>query len=624
MSVADSLKQFFQDIWGDEPSKIFLATKPTPDSFQVSQGVAVPENLDAVVTFVMKQAVNQDTYFTPGLFGMDATAKEKAQGKRAKVFWVDIDGYHDGQGSVEAALTALGELGLPEPSYRIQSSQPGAEHWYWLLQEYVPAKIVNMINQRLAYYLKGDKACWDISHVLRPPFTHNFKEDYDKPQVKIIHANRERLDAKIFKKVPKVKEMLDDFITRPEKLLTRDEFDRMYPYTAEACRLADLEKKDFKDFGGRGSRGSAMVKLGYEWAEVGASDEVLFSVLYYVDDKWEKFKHRPDRDRYIKDIVYRVRMKYPAMTFAVDPDTEDRILEPHDSIQTIYGFKDFLESEFEYSWLIENLVPDNSINFIASRPGVGKSRFTLQMACNLGMGTNFLGHAVVGGPKKVVYFSLEMGPPVLKYFVEGVADSMKDELDLDHLNEHVKLLPMGNPLDLEREEGQRFFQRVMELEKPDVVFIDALSSLTSEDLNEKASKTVANMLKKWLVEYNCTFYLVHHNRKENQASPNKPPTLSDFYGNTFASTDAASILGLWKSPADEEDDVQMHVLKGRTTKGEEKRAWVLDGSKMTFTKKREITSDDIPGSKNIKAFAAFNPHSPNGNAGFGVLGDDSF
>lgn len=625
MSVAESLKEFLLDIWGEEENYVYMAIKPTPDTFRVSKSpVSVPANIDRVVEFILAKSTESDTYFTPGTFKPDTTEKKKVNGLRAKALWVDIDGYHEGQGTVEEALKTLNELGLPEPSYRIQSSKPGAEHWYWLLQDYIPAALVNTVNQRIAYALNGDKACWDISHVLRPPFTRNYKEEYDKPEVKIIHADRKRLDVSVFKVVPHVKESLD-FIDRPEKLLSRDECEKQYKWKASAYRLADLEKNDFKLFGGKAQRGGAMVKLGYELAEVGASDEVIFSMLYYVDDKWEKFKFRPDRDRYIKDIVLRVRMKYPAMTYS-DPGmlfggaeaTEDKELQPFDNVKIIYGFKEFLESEFEYNWLIQDLVPLNSINFVSARPGIGKSRYTLQMACSLGMGIDFLGYPVVDGQKKVVYFSLEMGPPVLKYFIEGVAESMAEEIDLDVLDKNFKLLPMGSPLDLEKQESVQFFKYVMEKEKPDVVLIDALGSLTSEALEEKSSKVISGLLKEWLITYNCTFFMVHHNRKELQNNPNKPPTLGDFYGNTMASTDAATVISLWRGPSDDKNDVQMHIVKGRTVKGDDKKVWLLDGSKMTFTIKGEL-DEDGKRADNIGDYAAFKPDSPNGGFGLGFL-----
>lgn len=622
MSVADNLKVFLTDIWGEESNTIFLAVKPTPDTFKVSKAIVVPENLDTVVAFIIRESVNQDTYFTPGTFVEGSKGKEKGNGLRAKAVWVDIDGYHDGQGTVTEALELLQALGLPEPSYRIQSSQEGAEHWYWLLEEYAPAALINHVNQKLAYYLKGDKACWDISHVLRPPFTRNFKEEYNKPEVKIIRQDRKRIKLEIFKTVPKVKDAFTDFIEKPATLLTWHECAKMYPFSAEIFKLSELEKKDFKDFGGKAARGAAMVKMGYELAEVGASDDVIFSMLYYVDDKWEKFKDRPDRDKYIKDIVLRVRIKYPAMSFTQDPRTEETQLEPFESVKTIWGWKEFLESEFEYSWLIDGLFPDNAINFVSARPGVGKSRYTLQMACALGMGTEFLGYDVVGERKKVVYFSLEMGPPVLKYFVEGMTEALKTTIDIDVLEEQVKLLPMGNPLDLESAEGQQFFKYIMDEVKPDVVFIDALGSLTTDDLNEKASKTISTKLKEWLTSYSCTFFIIHHNRKELQAQPNKPPSLSDFYGNTFATTDAATIVSLWKAPNDEENDVQMHIVKGRTVKGDDKKAILLDGSQMAFLKKAEIDGDGKP-TDNIKSYAAFNPNTAVQQFGLGFLGSDS-
>jgi hypothetical protein len=84
-----------------------------------------------------------------------------------------------------------------------------------------------------------------------------------------------------------------------------------------------------------------------------------------------------------------------------------------------------------------------------------------------------------------------------------------------------------------------------------------------------------------------TFYMVHHNKKTDASSANKPPTLNDFYGNTYAATDAASIMALWDNPGTPPGQIELHSIKHRI--GLEPKPIILDSrSKFTFS----ILKDD--------------------------------
>jgi hypothetical protein len=579
--MIEGLEKFLTDIWGSEQGTVFLATKQNAELFKVGKPLLWPDIKESILSFIPAANANWDTYFTPGIFTLDATSKHKDNGWRAKALWVDIDGYKDGQSSVEAAVKFLNELGwIPQPTYRIQTSHSG-EHWYWILDDYLPAAQVNDYNRRLAYFLKADTACWDISHVMRPPFTHNHKDvhkqDGVSPAVTIAYFSEEHYNASIFEKLPKVKEQVNELISFGDIPDVKDVVMK-YPWDKNHIELFGRDKDHFWDEGKQDyvDRGNAMVRLAYFGAEVGMSDEALYAILSDVDSRWGKFKDRHDRQIRLAEIITKVRVKYPHALIVEYTDTADEI-------RADYGFFDFLASEFKFNWIYENVIPENTINFISARPGVGKSRFIMQLCMMLSLGRPFLNWKLIGEKRKVLFFSLEMGGPILKQFGLSLASTLRlSDVEKTQVNENFIVIPRGEALPISTVEGSAFFRQMIDKHKPDVVFIDAMGSLDHDELSEKVSKKVMTELKQYLNTHNCTFYIVHHNKKTDAASINKPPTLNDFYGNTYGATDAASVLSLWQNPQKPVTQVELHTLKSRV--GVSPRPLVLDHrSAFTFS-----------------------------------------
>lgn len=579
--MAHGLEQFLSNVWGEEEGTVFFAQKKTEDLFRVPPPVLWPLQKATILSFISMSNANWDTYFTPGIFKAGVTTKEKENGWRAKTLWVDLDGYKDDQAAPEAALATIRETGwLPEPTYRIQTSLKG-EHWYWILDDYVDADVINNVNRRLTYFLNADKACWDISHVMRPPETHNHKDKHKvdgvSPQVSIAYFSEVIHSIDTFQKLPAIKEQINERLTFGEIPDVQDVLMK-YPWDKTHIEVFRRDKEHFwneqtQDFE---SRGNAMMRLCYFGAEIGMSDEALYSVLLDVDSRWGKFKDRHDRTLRLSEMITKTRIKYPH-ALITEYTTEETIL------KAVYGFTDFLATEYEFKWIYDNMVPENGINFISARPGVGKSRFILQMMMCLALGRDFLGWKLIGGPRKVLLMSLEMGPPVLKKFMQSLAkDSELTNEELAILNANFLVVPAGEPLAVNSPEGEQFFRKVVSDHNPSVVFIDAMGSLDIDELNESVSKKIMSKLKGFLNEWDITFYMVHHNKKADATSANKPPSLNDFYGNTYAATDAASIFALWKNPQTSVEEVELHTIKHRI--GLEPAPIILDSrSKFTFS-----------------------------------------
>lgn len=557
------LDKFFFDIWGEEEGTVFLAQKKD-DLFKVSKAQKWPRIAPAIESALRAKDVEWDTYYTPGIFKEGSETKAKENGWRAKCLWVDLDGYKDGAGSPQAAREQLAGLGwLPEPTYEIQTSTESANHWYWILDQYYPAEVINDYNRRLAYYLNGDTACWDISHVMRPPTTHNHKEEHKvegvSPTVHIVAYRGTEHNIAEFDKLPKVKDAVNENITLGD-IPTMAEVFMHYPWDREHTDIVGRDKQHFWDADSEEykNRGNAMVRLAYFSAEIGMPDEYIFAVLDDVDLRWGKFEGRRDRQNRLVEMIVKARNKYPS---ALITPIEDSITE----IKPVYGFRSFLKSEYKFDWIYENFIPKNTINFISAAPGAGKSRFIMQLMKSLALGEDFLNYKLVDKtPRKVMMFSLEMGGPILKKFAESLEEAINPtEEQLDILEENFLVLPAGEVLAIATPEGEQFFKSMLDEYKPEIVFIDAMGSLDHDELKEAVAKSIMNKLKRFLNTHGVTFYLVHHNKKADATNANKPPTLSSFYGNTYGATDAASIVSLWKNPNGSADEVELHELKTR-------------------------------------------------------------
>jgi hypothetical protein len=560
MSGKDELLKFLDRVWGQEGRNVYLATKAGPDLFKTAPVQKWPERKDTIVQFILAGNAKLDIYFSPAFYTDNPTGKTKDQAIGSRVLWIDIDGYKDGQGKPSLALQRLTESKVaPMPTMRLQSSDEGAEHWYWVLDKEYPAETIENLNRRLAYFLEADTSCWNIDRVLRPPFTHNHKYSH-KPVVDIIAENDNAHSPQEFEKLPAVRDQIKELIHFGEIPDIADVMMK-YPWDDKHREIFTSELPD--------DRSSAIVRLAYFGAEVGMSDEALYAVINDVDNRWKKFVGRADRERRIIEIINKVREKYPSSIFTVTVQSTE-------PVQQIYGFRDFLNTTVQFNWIVDELIAEKTINFLTATPGVGKTRLSMQLAASLACGDDFLGWKIPK-EKKVIFFSLEMGHPMLKRFSQGLA--AENRYDLDKLQENLLLIPAGEPLPMASVEGQQFFKYVLDEVKPDVVIIDAMGSLSFEDIGEKTAKDIMNRLKAMLNEYGVTFYIIHHNRKPSQLTGDKPPTLADFYGNTYGATDAASVLGLWR-PAGK-NHVELHSLKSRT--GSSGKPVLLKDNKERFT-----------------------------------------
>jgi hypothetical protein len=550
--MKDELGKFLSNIWGTG-GKVFLAFKASPQEFDVPPPKNWPEDKDKVITFVLAAAAQgKDVYFSPAIYKDSSTNKSKANVLKSRALWVDLDG------NAAEAHQFVADGKLPAPTYRVGSGREGHEHWYWLLKDYHSVEKFELINKRIAYLVKADH-CWDAGRVLRPPFTSNYKKP-DNPLAVDIHEFKQvQYELADFDHLPSVNHSIVENTVELGKLGELPTIgDVLATYKWDVQHLDIFNNPSDK----KGSRDQSLMRLSFFCANVGMTDEAMYVILDDLTKRMGKFVGRADRERRLAELIAKARVKYPYGSVKLVPTEEE--------IQQVFTVNDLLHAEFKMEWLVENLLTKGSVNFISAESGIGKSRLSLQMAEALASGTNFLTWPV-GRKIKSMFLSLEMDRFMLKHFIESL--SKGNDYDED-ISENLLLVPVGNPIQLDSEEGTRYVRYLLEEHRPEVMFIDALGSLTFDALGEEQAKAINNKLTEFIAEFGTTFIVIHHNRKPDKGQSKSAPMLGDVYGNQYIVAGGTLVLTMWMP--ENQSHVELITLKSRARMSD--KPIVMDGT----------------------------------------------
>lgn len=297
-------------------------------------------------------------------------------------------------------------------------------------------------------------------------------------------------------------------------------------------------------------RSARMAEMSYLMAEAGWSDEQMMTALQDVDDRWGKYRGRSDRGSRLVDLINRARQKYgyaPADEMltgllALAASNSGISGEQRD----VYGYLDFLESEFHVDWLLEGLFASGGLGLVTGYPGTGKTQLCLQIAHYLALGyDSFLRWQNVDGrPRKVMFLSLEMSANPLHLFLSTIAreyDADSHEL----LQRNLMIVPTGIPVPLDTKEGQTYLNHLLDEYHPDVLIVDSMQKIISNDLTDEQSvKKLIHYLALVRKKYEVSMLVIHHNRKKSNDGQRKEVELSDVYGSTYLTTDVDFVLSL--------------------------------------------------------------------------------
>ena len=235
-----------------------------------------PSKREEAVQFVLESKTQNEVYFGPALY-VSPESSAKANVKGAHVFWTEFDGN---------APKDLGEV--PPPTLRVQSSNPGHEHWYWRTEEFVDTATLEAVNHSIAYILNADPSAWDATQILRPPATFNHKRQ--KTVALGDGGPIVPFKASAFAHLPPAPQKVYEEVPVPESLPTL--LQALGPYALPQTVIDKLggKVKDGQD------RSSALIELGFLLAQPGVKNNDLLPILLHFDpSSVKKFAGRPDQ-----------------------------------------------------------------------------------------------------------------------------------------------------------------------------------------------------------------------------------------------------------------------------------------------------------------------------------------
>lgn len=525
-SPTEEMLKFFDTIWGSNEGFVYTPTKDPQTNEWRKIFWEWPKHRDVIPKqLIAATARGLEVYCAPALFKEAKAVKEAVKG--SSVLWCDFDG--------NAPDTWPEDSKVPEPTLRIQSSLDKHQHAYWRLDEFCPdVSDIEDRNRSIAYTIKADVSGWDCNQILRPPGTTNWKRNL-AVTTRNISDNLFNLNA--FAAIPRAIQLVDDNIDLDdlpniEKVVAKYKWDDAH---------YELYKSHVED----GHRHYALMRLGYFCAEAGMTDSEMYCILENADSRWKKFVGRADRHRRLLDIVNRARLKHPVgmeeLSFRGLLGNKDEVV--LDQGKMIYGFKEFIDSELNIEWAIEGLLEKGGFGMCAGAPGVGKTQLSIQLGIAAALGIPFLGWNIPK-PQKVLFLSLEMSYISLKFILSTIIKQYTEE-QIQRLNENFIIVPLGQPIYLEKPEGLKFIETLFSEINPDGVIVDSMSRLNSKLSDDTTVIQLNGQYRKLRSKYGPWLWFIHHNRKSNENNK-KPTSLDDIYGSVFITAEMTSCFVLWK------------------------------------------------------------------------------
>ena len=180
---------FFKLIFGKQSGYLAIAHRSKNQMFE--NFFHYPNELPQALEHINNFFLEFDVYFCSQLFGKKQRKKDNVQD--CPNLWSDLD-------------TCPPDELLVTPSVLIESS-PGRYQGLWVLDRAIDASEAEDYSRRIAYYHSAsgaDKSGWDLTQLLRVPYTQNHKYD-PPPTVTISEANNKRYRVSDFSDYPQTK-----------------------------------------------------------------------------------------------------------------------------------------------------------------------------------------------------------------------------------------------------------------------------------------------------------------------------------------------------------------------------------------------------------------------------------
>lgn len=515
----DDLSRFLDFLFEENEGYVYVATK---DTLAVNQSweqkfFQWPTGREKVYDYVTKNQEKLDVYVAPALYKTDQNAL-KPNVKGSTVVWVEFDGQQ-----------VIDFQDLPEPDCIVQTSSDTHMHCYWKVDYFEDIPVLEGINRRLMFYLEADASGYDATQVLRPPLSKNWKHNGVPVTLKSLEATPLPKLLSIFDVAPIVEREIvklnATMLLDPAQLL------RDLPLHVHTKKRVMSETPDY------GSRSSFLTKTAHELAEQGCNHLQIVTLLSYADDRVGKFKGRKDKLTRLSELASLALLAH---------QVEEEVF--------LYSPLDIINHKESLEWIIPGWLHTKGFMILTGPPAAGKTTLLVEMSYHLLTQPEFLGRDIKTNELKILFLSLEMSSIELQYIFQHL--NKKFESDY-RWNEGMRILDEEKTL-LEYEE-------IIADYEPDIVFLDSLTELASEELKESEARAITKWIKKCRRKYNTAWVCIHHNRKDTSRKKFKETQLGDVYGSYIFGKDSETVLNHERDP-DDETQIALYKLKGRFDK----------------------------------------------------------
>lgn len=162
-----------------------------------------PEQEQLVHSAIEEKILDHNIYFCPQLFTEKKRTKQTVQWTPSA--WADLDFCNPDRMFVEPSLTL--------------ESSPGRYQAFWVMERENDPDVMEDLSRRIAYKHASqgaDRSGWDLTQLLRVPYTFNFKYmkvESEVPVVKVIGMNRNRY---------RIDDFAEDYPASPDYLSVDD------------------------------------------------------------------------------------------------------------------------------------------------------------------------------------------------------------------------------------------------------------------------------------------------------------------------------------------------------------------------------------------------------------------
>jgi hypothetical protein len=501
----DDLSRFLDFLFEETEGYVYVATKDTQAVNQSweQKFFEWPTGKSKVYDYVTRNQEKLDVYVAPALYKSDRNAlKQNVQG--SSVVWVEFDGQQ-----------VIDFQDLPEPDCIVQTSSDTHMHCYWKVPYFTDVERLESVNRRLMFYLEADASGYDATQVLRPPLSKNWKHNGVPVTLKTLIDTPIPKLIDVFDVAPVVER--ETIKLNSQMLLDPGELLKNLPLHVHTKKRVMSETPDY------GSRSSFLTKTAHELAEQGCNHLQIVTLLSFADDRVGKFKGRKDKLTRLSELASLALLAHQV-------EEEIRLYSP----LQIINHKENLE------WLIPGWLHTKGFMIITGPPAVGKTQLAIQLTYHLTTQPEFLGKSISKNDLKILILSLEMSSIELQYIFQHLNQKFEGDVDWDS---RVRIL--------DEEKTLIEYEEIIADYGPDIVILDSLTELASEELKESEARAITRWIKKCRRKYNTAWICIHHNRKDTTKKKFRETGLGDVYGSYIFGKDSETVLNQERDFEDE-------------------------------------------------------------------------